>query len=491
MKRTGQRLVAGILLLVAFPLVGQSPLTIHEVVERIVEYDPAVRQAAQRLGQALERYELTRAATIPNLSVTVTPYSYSRDRFTTTPDGDIGTSQSAAVGLEVQQNLPTSGRVTAGVNHRFQQTRLDGETTIEQVPELQVAYSQPLFFTSTVVDTSVFRAGRRSAELAYEQAGLTTDAQRNGSIQEGLSLFVEVASLRRSVDLLQRTIDLVERQLEAAELDREQGLLSDNAVLALQVTQNDRRESLFDTQLALVQTEQALARVLGEESLDGRPLDETSLTAVFGERIDEITSIQDNPTVRASRLGVEQARRDALLNDLTDRPQLDLSVNARPLYPAVRDDPADVGGSLNDYFESGADIATTVAVSLRIPLLTRRERASREAIDEATTTYAAIALEDTELATYNLLRTLQLNRDFLIRRGDILETDIAFQEQRLQSERDLLAAGASTQLRVDEVKLDLIARQNEAWEVSAELFLNALDILAVGGYDIASEVPVE
>ena len=488
MKRTGRCLVTGMLFLVAFPLVARGPLTIEEVVERVVEYDPSIRQAVQQLGRALERYELTRAAMIPNLAVTLTPYSYSRDRFTTTPESAVVTSRSAALGLELQQNLPTSGSITAGVSHRFQQTRRDGDTRIEQVPEVRVGYSQPLFFSSTVVDTSVFRAGRRSAEIAYEQAGLTTDARRNGSVREGLSLFVEVASLRRGVSLLQRTIDLVRRQLDVAELDREQGLLSDNAVLALQVTLNDRREALFDAQLGLVRTEQALARVLGEESLDGRPLDETALTTVFTQRINGITSIQENPTVRASRLGVEQARRDALLNDFTDRPQLDLSVSARPLYPADRDDPGNVSSSIDDYFESDADIAATFAVSLRIPLLTRWERASREAIDTTAAAIATIALEDTELATFNQLRTLQLNREFLTRRAEILDTDIGYQEQRLRSESDLLAAGASTQLRVDEVELDLVSRRNEAWKVSAELFLNALDILGVGGYDIASEV---
>ena len=93
-------------------------------------------------------------------------------------------------------------------------------------------------------------------------------------------------------------------------------------------------------------------------------------------------------------------------------------------------------------------------------------------------------MEDSELATANRLRTLLLSRDFLYERRGLLDTDIRYQENRVQNERDLLAAGASTQLRVAEVELDLRSRQNERWEVTAELFLNAVDILSVRGVEI-------
>lgn len=480
--------IVTILVLVTVGTAAQEPLTIEDVVVGVIKNDPTIGQSTQRLNQAYEQYNLTRAATIPNLALTLTPYSFRRDRFSSAPPGDVGVAQSAAIGLEIQQALPTSGNITAAVDHSFVQTRLNGETTVEQQPELRVGYSQPLFFVSSVVDTSIFQAGLRNAEIAYERAGLSAEAQRTASIREGLELFVDVASLRRSVDLLNDTIELLQRQIDAAELDREQGLVSDNAVLALQVTLNDRRETLFDTELALVQREQSLARIVGAESLDGRALDDGIAAFDYDVPIGTVGSIQDNPSVRSSRLGVEQARRSGQINNLTDRPQIDLSLRSRPLYPAERDEPENVSSSLGDYFDSDADIATSVEVSLRIPLLTRRERASREAIDEAEEQNAQIALEDAELNTINRLSTLQLNRDFLERRQELLSTDIRYQERRLRNEQDLLAAGASTELRVDEVALDLTSRENEAWQVAAELFLNALDILALTGGDLEEVV---
>ena len=175
-----------------------------------------------------------------------------------------------------------------------------------------------------------------------------------------------------------------------------------------------------------------------------------------------------------------------MLNELTDRPQLAFDVTASPLYPAGRGDAADVGSSVGDYFKDDADFAASLGVSLRIPLLTRRERQSREMIDALDETNARVRMEDTELATANRLQTLTLSREFLQERRRLLDTDIRYQERRVQNEQDLLDAGASTQLRVNEVELDLRTRRNELWQITAELFLNAVDILSVRGIDLSA-----
>jgi hypothetical protein len=41
-------------------------------------------------------------------------------------------------------------------------------------------------------------------------------------------------------------------------------------------------------------------------------------------------------------------------------------------------------------------------------------------------------------------------------------------------------------LRVEEVEVDLQSRRNELWQVEAELFLNAVDILALAGEDLSA-----
>ncbi|MDA3950424.1 MAG: TolC family protein [Spirochaeta sp.] len=490
--------VAVLLVLSTFPVMAQSdttPLEIGEVIRRILEEDPSIQTARRRMEQAFHQYELTRAGTRPDLALNLRPYSFDRRRVTTGTGAAIAETHAVAAGVELLQPLPTSGRVSVGINHRFSTTETDGDRTVQQVPEVTFSLAQPIFFNGGVVDTGVFRAGLRNAEIAYERAGLAAAAERAAGIRNALALFVDVASLRRSIALLEETIDLLQRQLDTAELDREQGLLSDNAVLALQVTLNDRRATLFDSQLGLVRAEQELARLLGDESLNARPLgDAREVLEIASAAVeadvqpegvsDGVTAIAENPAVRSERLGVEQTRRQGVLNEITDRPQLAFDVTASPLYPTVRTDAADVGSSFGDYFDDDADVAASLGVSVRIPLLTRRERQARESIDTLEETNARVRMEDTELATTNRLRTLLLSREFLQERRELLDTDIRYQERRVQNERDLLAAGASTQLRVAEVELDLQSRENERWQVTAELFLNAVDVLSVRGTDI-------
>jgi outer membrane protein TolC len=99
-------------------------------------------------------------------------------------------------------------------------------------------------------------------------------------------------------------------------------------------------------------------------------------------------------------------------------------------------------------------------------------------------------LTDTERSVANRLQTLRASRDFLQRRVDLLLVDVEYEEQRVENERFLLQAGATTELRVDEVELDLRSRRNELLQVQGELFLNAIQILALLGEDLA-EVLVE
>jgi len=482
--------LAGLCMITPSLTADDTPLTFADVVSGALENDPNLDAANQQVVAAAGRYDLTLAATVPDLAVNVEPYAYRRQRQPGNAEGAIAETSSAAVGVELRQALPTSGTVSAGFDHRFQLTRVDGENTVEQIPQVRFGVAQPLFVTDGIFGTAVFRAGRRNAEIAYRRAAIAEEAQENTAILNAVGLFVETASLRRSVALLENTITLLQRQIDAAELDREEGLLSPTSVLALQVTLNERRETLFDTRLRLLDSEQRLARVLGLDRLGDRQIDDT-IEAVQAEyRInDELArDVSENPTVRSDRLAVEQARMESVLNDLTDRPTVRVDLTAAPIYPFQRDDPADPARGLSDYLEDDADLAATVAVSLRIPLLTRREREAREAIDATIEETALVSLTDTELATTNRLRTLGIAREFLLEREQLLETDIAYQERRLRNEEDLLASGASTQLRVDEIALDLASRQNEAWQVSAELYLNALEIAATRGESISTIV---
>lgn len=459
----------------------------RRVIELVLDSDPSIRLSERSVGIARAGYEETRGATLPNLDLTVQPYGYDHRRVPGGAGEVTQTTHSAGLGLALRQPLPTSGALVGSLDHQLR--FVDGEErSVEQVPELALSLTQPLFVNGNVIDTSVFRAGLRSAEISYERAAISDLITRNGSIDQALSLYIQVANLRRTVDLLVQTIALLDRQIETARLDREQGLISDNALLALQVSRNGRRSTLFDTELALLSAEQALARAIGIDTLAGIALDDRipPIPLPLEEVAQEMTA--ENPERALQDRALELSREQSLLNELTDRPELSLSFRTTPLYPETRQDPDDTASSIGDYFEDGSGWESSFAVELTVPLVTRREREARERIDTLSLEQEVVSMEDTTRRVSNILQTLLTERRFLTERLSLLQTEIEYEAQRLENEQTLLEAGVSTQLAVDEVTLDLTARRNEAWQAEASLYLNGLEILATVGRDLAAEL---
>ncbi|MEX2445408.1 MAG: TolC family protein [Alkalispirochaeta sp.] len=463
-------------------------LSIPMVVERVLEADPSIINSRRRLEEAQAQYQLTLSGTQPRVSAEITPYQWDQRRLTTGPEGasERVRTQSVAAGISVQQALPTSGTISAGVSNEMRFIA-GAEERLEQAPEATLSFRQPLFVNGRLISDDVYRASLRNANIGVERAALNNELAVNGNIQRALNLLVQVGSLRRSRNVLEETIRVLQRQLEAAEIDRQQGLISDNSLLSLQVTLNNRREALFDTELALVRAEQDLARILGVPSLEGAELAEDLFADrnVAASDFLGATSASDNMELGLQRLAVEQTVRSGLLNELEERPSVSVRVRVAPLYPDSRDDPEALGSSVGDFFADGADVEATVAVGLTIPLFTARERSYRERIDTLARLRAETDLHDTERAVSNEMRTLMTNREFLQRRVEILETDVEYERRRVGNERSLLASGSTTQLRVDEVELNVLSRQNELRQVEAELFLNGVAILAVAGEDLA------
>jgi outer membrane protein TolC len=463
-------------------------LTVATTVRRALDSDPGIRSSRYRTMQARERYNRSVSGIRPRAELEVRPYTFDQRRI---PGAGAGpgagevASHSVGLGLNLVQPLTTGGSLSAGIDHTLR--RFDpeeGDSSWEQIPELSFALNQPLMTGDQLVGTRVFRAGLRDAEIDFLQAELLNSATRGTAIREALALYVQVDSLRRSATLLEETISLLQRQLESAELDRRQGLISDTALLALQVTLNNRREALFSTRLQLVQSEQALARSIGLETVEGVPL-ETDLNSLSIPALQDLDlAIRENPRVQVQELQVEQARQRSIVNTRVDRPSIGFFARMQPLYPEPRDDGDSLSNSFTDLFSNDAGLEATVGFALNVPLLVARQRQYRERIDELTRLNAQVELDDTEQILANNLRTLLTNRRFLQERLSLLDVDVEYEQRRTDSERTLLAAGVTTELRVREVELDLSARLNERQRISAELFLNSVDILNVLGEDL-------
>lgn len=488
-------LTVSAMILIALPGVAQDTETTHldvvNLVEQVLSTAPSVINSRRTVDQAYAGYQLALAQTRPDVTVRVNPYTLNTRRVVQGATAEDQVIHTVGAGIEVQQALPTNGVVQGALGANLSVTRGDAESS-QFVPEFSVIVSQPLFAGDSMIDTKLFQASRRSEEVKYRQAIVTSEIQRNQVVRSAIDLFVRVASLERSLGVLERTVDVLTRQLEDARINLQQGLISDTNVLALQVTLNTQRENLLNLELSAVEARQALARTIGLE----RPPDNWELVDEFGEGdfsslLEDARNagIDENRQVVLGRLGVVKADSDVIGNDRIERPQLTVTATASPAYPAGTR--SSVSAAFGDYFEGGTGVDSVLAVELQIPLLTRQERAYRERIDAAVRDIAVTNLNDTRREAGNNLQTLELNRRFLTERVELALTDVEYEAQRLENERALLEVGASTELAVDQVGLDVASRQNELWQLRAELYLNSLDILMAAGIDLASALGVD
>jgi len=172
-------------------------------------------------------------------------------------------------------------------------------------------------------------------------------------------------------------------QCQIEQISRQQGLITDNTLLALRITLNARREALLNTQLALVQVQQELARALGEDRFDtGTILDDQLPDPAVETQADPESLRENNPQLVLSGYALEQAQLLGLFNELTDRPQFSVVVTAEPVYPDSRSNENDFAASLSDYFADGAGVQAVVALNLSIPLSGSKERGYRESSDD-------------------------------------------------------------------------------------------------------------
>lgn len=487
-----------VLIIVVLPVtavIGDTPdgrLSVAAVVQRVLESDPGIISSRYRASQARERLNLSLSGVRPRVDLEIRPYSFDRRLVPpATPESAIVRTHEVGAGLAVRQPLSTSGVLSAELDHRMRRIEsADGSDRWEQQPELTFRWNQPLLGGGELIGNRVFTAGLRDAEIDFEQAEIRFDVTRNDTVRDALELYVQTGNLRRSLELLEETIELLRLQLESAELDRRQGLISDTALLALQVTLNNRRDALFSTRLQLVQVEQLLARAMGAESIEGVSLEDLPSgfpAEVTVPAMDEARrTLGDNPFVRIGELAVEQTEQRAVAGTAVDQPALSVFARTRPVYTSPRANPDSFPGSFTDLGAGGSELELTAGLALTIPLLTAQQREYRTRIDDLTRRNALVDLSDTENILENRLRTLFINRRFLEERLELLAVEIDYERRRTGNEQTLLDAGVTTELRVREVELDLWARRNEQSRIQAGLFLNSLDILNVLGRDLAA-----
>lgn len=476
-------------------------LTLETIVSEVIANDESLQIARESIDSAYQGYRITRAQGYPQVTLSTEPiYGIGMRRdsdFTTFPPEPRTTvSNSFNLGIGLTQLLPTGGSISTQIDDTFQyNVRLPSEETessaeLLQQPSFGLQYNQPIFVNGKLIDGQLMKAANKSAELGWQSSKEAEQSTKNTVILRASQLYIQLIRIEKNKEFIQSNFELARKQLEQSMIDKEQGRASANQVLGLEVALNKQQEALLDTELARIQTEYQLGRMIGKPDLgDNRVVDSLQLlmnkverhfAAKDGTDLYEKAMI-NNPDIIAKRFERESRRLQALTNDREHAANMALTFTISPRYPDEREDEESFSASFSDFFEEDAGVNLNFGLSFQVPLTDGgRRKAVREA-DKTAVRIAELNISAQEKSVAEKIMVAQKKDELLRKRIDLLQVDVEYQKNRLEREEQLASLNTSTKLKVDTVRIDLLAAEQQLWQTRADLLLNLLELLSLTG----------
>lgn len=492
-QRIRARVVSTIGLMLFAPGIAQA-INLADLIRATAESNAEIRQAEIRAGIAAIGYESVLESVDPRITASLAPvYGIGTRRgsdfaaiesITDFPPGiETTVTQSAGVGVSIEQLLPTSGSLSASASARLDAiVGEEGDATFALAPSVSLAVVQPLFTAGDLFDGRSRRLAELSSRLSMRRAETGVVAAENRVARRLASLYVQAVAAEKRHRLSERQVALAEQSVATARINAEQGGGPMSEVLRQEVALGAARSTLLQNRTTILELEHELSRLAGQAvsvvSLDDR------LPAVADAASGGSTG--DSPSVRTQRLALEEASARAELEERTSGATLSVNLALSPRYRDERDSPDELASAVRDFSGDGAGVDVQFSANLEVPITRRSRLAAEGALLERD--LAAAQLEDTERSTAGRIRLLQRQRDIAEQRLEILRDEIDFQAGVIAGEEELLDANASTTDRVEALRLQAVALEIQLWQIEAEMLLLDMEIADLTGHNLIESV---
>jgi outer membrane protein TolC len=467
-------------LIVPISVAAQSSiLDIGEVLRLVLEQNAGVQiaEALERQAEALHRQTLADAK--PQIDLQMDPlYGYSKGVLVN-PPGTTSTND-ISLGLSLSQALPTAGIASLSLANTM--TLANSPDSITQNPSATFVLSQPVWVNRRLFDLRQLSSARTVSEINWRNAEDGSLEARNGNIYAAFGLYTEAIGLRRSIAYLEKSLVLADQSLRQVRINLDAGRASETDLLELEILIGLQRESLLESQYALLQVEQALSGALGLESGLGtyqyiETFEAPELPSDTAEVVGEART--NNPSVRQDRRSLEQTEAQSILSGRSDAPNLNLALTLLPQYRGAT--PTGLGDSFSSFFADGTELDWSVGIGLEVPLYNGGKRVYREQVNAASESIARETLDASLREVQNTYESLILRQRIIQDRIELLAKNIGLKSRTAADEARKLDVGLGTPLRVESARLELLQVENELWQARADLFLNTLDLLNLSG----------
>ncbi|MBN1646525.1 MAG: TolC family protein [Spirochaetales bacterium] len=404
-------------------------------------------------------------------------------------NGGILAYQGINAGVNIHQLLPTGGTLSLSAGNMMQFGQLDFNDEINnytwQYPQIGAGLSQPLFVNNRIIDFDLYRQRFRTIQKSIVMQESKHKLDCNTAVFDATSVFFREIMLRKQIAQLEQFIALNEKQVSADRLFFEQGRMSYSDLRESELELETLKKNLVEAEYARLVNYHTLLLKLERDSdteLNCSNDDFPDLITINEQELLDIL-MSDNCSVHISEYMLEARKNDAIQNGLKSASFLNIDFYLKPRYE-YGNLPENFGDSVDDHFDDEAGIDWRLGMSISIPLDELSKGRNRKKVDAEKIRQAEMDLRKTRQEVINNFVQLFENRKFLTRRISLVIGNIGIEEKRLAETEQLLALEMVTPLDLDGVRIELLKKKNELWEIRSLMFLNDLTILSLCGNDI-------
>lgn len=480
------------LLLILIPgLSAQSEISLANLVEAVFESSAALEQSALRERLSELRRDSVFGAVVPNLTLNADPVYGLRSMRSpdpaAVPPAVVDTlTQSTGLSLSARQLLPTGGFLVGEIGSGLSATVIDPEggdpsTSYSLSPSVSFSLSQPLFVDGSLVDVEQFSLNRENALLSVTSAETGTRAAREQLVATVVNLAVRRNALRRVVETQLLQQEILGQRLEEARIRQEQGQGSQQDLVSLQVQLNRLQDAELQSSLSARELELELARLSGvsiDENTDiAIPPPEASPVLPESQMGRPLSVLQAQVELQAARIEYALSQKQPLVT-------ADVFLSLTPRYADERANPDTPAGAFTDYDGQGAGVDLNLGVNLSIPL--SEGAARRRTVEQASiaVTLAESALQERENESQASRELNELRVETLRQRIALLQFDLEFEREQLESDLQLQELGTVTPFQVAQRRVSIRSGEIDLQNLRAELYLRELDRHRLGGGDM-------
>ncbi len=385
---------------------------------------------------------------------------------TRTLDWNLGLSRNLETGGSLALSLDTSRVATTSRLQSGQVLETDDVATTFYATNLNLTFTHPLW---RGLGAQIATAQLRRQRVAESESLLNRQMQAANAVRDVVTAYWELAYATQMVGIARSAVNLAEEQLRATQALIEVGRLATVDAAAVERAIGQRQQGLALAEQDLYLRGLELRRLLGQPVEPGTPsLEAGDAPEASGSTLDVAAEIQlaldNNPQLRALRMGTKLSQIDVQMAQDTLHPRLDFvgQVGSAGRRVGLAESFSQLGQTEN--------LGWVAGLTFEVPLENRTARGQMQAARLAQVA-TQLDAETLSLQLRELVLRLATSARTAATRVQLAQREVGFAQINLDAERARFSVGRAT-------NNDVLLRQQELKDAETRVVRAQVDLLS-------------